>query len=74
MRKKENVTEKVGKKDTYTEGIKRNIFTILIIFILTRYKRSTEFIIIKTKKKTIVKTVKLFKIMIQSYPTYCNKI
>ena len=74
MRKKENVTEKVGKKDTYTEGIKRNIFTILIIFISTRYKRSTEGIITKTKKKTIVKTVKLFKIMIQSYPTYCNKI
>ena len=63
--KKEDITENVGKKETYTESIKRNIFTILIIFISTRYKRSTESIIIKTKKKTIVKTVKLFIIMIQ---------
>ena len=50
--KKENITENVGKKETYTESIKRNIFTILIIFILTRYKRSTEVIIIKTRTKS----------------------
>ena len=49
--KKENTTENVGKKETYTESIKRNIFTILIIFILTRYKRSTEVIITKSKKE-----------------------
>ena len=42
-KKKENIIEKVGKIETYTERIKKNIFTIL------RYKRSTELIIIKTK-------------------------
>ena len=73
-KKKENITENVGKKETYKEGITRNIFTILVIFISTRYKRSTEGIITKTKKKTIVKTVKLFITMTSSYPTYCNKI
>ena len=72
MRKKENVTEKVGKKDTYTEGIKRNIFIILIFFIIKRYRRSTKVIIIISKKKTIVKTVKLFMTMTLSYPTYCK--
>ena len=37
MRKKENINEKVEKKETYKERIKRNIFTILI-FIFITYK------------------------------------
>ena len=52
--KKENIiTEKVGIKETYRKIMKRNIFRILI-FILIRYKKSTEVIIIKTKTKTII--------------------
>ncbi len=64
MRKKNIITEKVGKKETYRKIIKRNMFTILI-FILRRYKRSTEVIIIKTKTKTktIIIMIKLFIIM-----------
>ena len=37
MRKKENINEKVEKRETYKERIKRNIFTIRI-FIFIRYK------------------------------------
>ena len=62
MWKKENINEKVGKRETYKERIKRNIFTILI-FIFIRYKWSKEVIIIETKTITIIKTAKLFKIM-----------
>ena len=72
-KKKENITEKVGKKETCKERIKRNIFTILI-FILIRYKWSKEVTIIEIKAITIITIVKLFKIMTSSYPTYCNKI
>ena len=69
MRKKNIITEKVGKKETYRKIIKRNILTILII-ILIRYKRSTEVIMIKTKTKTIIIIiVKLFIIMKLSYHT-----
>ena len=73
MRKKENINEKVEKKETYVKRVKRNIVTILI-FIFTRYKWSTDVIIIENKTITIIKTAKLFKIMTLSYPTYCNKI
>ena len=63
------ITEKVGIKETYRKIIKRNNFTILI-FILIRYKRCTEVIIIKTKTKTIIIiVVKLFIIMTLSYHT-----
>ena len=31
MRKKENINEKVGKKETYKERIKRNIFTYVCV-------------------------------------------
>ena len=58
LEKKENVNEKVGKKETYTERIKRNIVTIL------RYNRSSELIIIKTNTKINIKIlVKLLIIM-----------
>ena len=73
-KKKENITEKVGKKETDTERIKRNIFTILI-FISIRYIRSTVAIINETKTKTIIKIVKLLIIiMTLSYPLYCDQI
>ena len=74
MRKKKNIiTEKEGKKETYRKIIKRNIFTILII-ILIRYKRSAEVIIIKTETKTIIIIiVKLFIIMTLSYHTVWPK-
>ena len=57
---KENTTEKVGKKKTYEKNWE-DIFTILT-FRLTKYKRSTEVIIIRNRK-TIIKIVILFIIM-----------
>ena len=61
--------KKEGKKETYREMIiKRDILTILI-FILTRSKRSTEVIMVKTKTNIIIKTVKLLK---SSYAAYHN--
>ena len=70
-KKKNIITEKVGKIEPYRKILKRNMFTILI-FILIRYKRSTGVIIIKTKTKTktiIIIIVELFIIMTLSYHT-----
>ena len=60
--------KKEGKQETYREMIKRDISTILI-FILTRSKRSAEVIMVKTKTNIIIKTVKLLK---SSYAAYHN--